>query len=132
MGAPTGSEDVSIDICPRDNARVRSPSLNPLMLIFAGFSKECFLIWSHMAGPGVQVCALACSGVRRGNSLFGEMHCGSISTIFHGSPCDSKTIFGEPSANVISIRHKFVLCDGSRQMNVGGVISGGKIEPERG
>src|ERR1700722_1882774 len=132
MGAPTGSEDVSIDTCPRDNTKVRSPALKPLMLTFAGFSKECFLIWAHMAGLGVHVCALACSGVRCGNSLFGDMHCESISPIFHGSPCDSMTIFGEPSAKVNSIRHRFALGEASRQMNVGGVISGGKIEPESG
>jgi hypothetical protein len=48
------------------------------------------------------------------------------------SPADWACIPAEPSLNTMSIRQRVVFSAVSRQMKVGEVISGGKIDPSRG
>src|ERR1035437_6914567 len=102
------------------------------MVTVAGAATECFLICSQERGSGIQECAVASSGVSWGNSLVGEMHRWSISPVLILPPGDSKCRGAEPSAKEISMRQRSADSAASCQRKVGGVISGGKMEPVRG
>ena len=132
MGAPTGSFDVVSVTRPWDTGVAWPLYLEPAINMVAGRSVECCLIVAHRGASGVQVCAAACSGVREGGWLVSEMQRGSISPIRIGSPWELTWIGSEPSAKVISIRHVLADASASRQRKVGGVISGGKMEPSSG
>jgi hypothetical protein len=61
-----------------------------------------------------------------------EMHRVSISPMCIRSPGAFNWIAAEPLENTTSICHAVAVGAASCQINVGGVISGGKIEPSSG
>src|ERR1035437_707130 len=129
MGAPAGSLDVRIPTRPLDTAPL---PLRPVMVTVAGAATDCFLMTAQTAASGIQVCAEACSGVSFGNSLFGETHRGSISPTRRRSPFDSTWMDGARPPKSMWMRQRDARPDESRNRNVGGVISGGKIDPSSG
>src|SRR5271155_3110531 len=104
----------------------------PVISMVAGCSTECCLIMAQVSASGIQVCAAACSGVSEGGLLFSETQRGSILLIWMGSPCEVAWIGFDPSAKAMAMRHAVAEGSASRQMKVGGMISGGKIEPSCG
>src|SRR5579872_3133360 len=132
MGAPAGSLDVSILTWPLETRCFRSSSRNPVMAMVAGDPTECVLIAFQVLASGVHVWAAACSGVSLGSSLFFETASGSISPMRIPSPDDFTWMPGAPSGKVMSTAHEITLAAASRQRKVGGVISGGKMEPDTG
>ena len=86
----------------------------------------------QVAASGIQVCAAACCGVSSGGLLVSATERGSISPMRRRSPFDSTRTWFEPSPKATSIRHRFAPAAGSRQRNVGAMISGGKIDPSSG
>src|SRR5208337_229928 len=129
MGAPTGSFEVESVTRPRETGLSGVLSLRPAIATVAWHSTECCLIVAHVAASGVQVCAAACSLVSDGGWLLSDTHRGSISPMRMGSPWELTWIGSDPSAKVISMRHVLAEASASRQRKVGGVISGGKMEP---
>ena len=93
---------------------------------------ECFLMTAQVSASGFQVCAAACWGVSFRQWLVAATHRGSISPIRIRSPAEFHVDGGEPSPNATSMRHRAALAAASRQRNVGGAISGGKMDPLRG
>src|SRR5438128_1754999 len=102
------------------------------MVIVTGDSTDRCLMADHVTPSGVHVCAAACSGVSFGSSFDGATASGSISPICSRSPGDFTRIDEDRPANVTSINQLLALASESRQRNVGGVISGGKIVPSSG
>ena len=104
----------------------------PVIASVAGAATDCFLIAAQTAASGVHVCAEACSGVSFGSSLVAETQRGSMAPTLRRSPLDSTWISGARPPKETSMRQVVARVDASRNRNVGGVISGGKIEPSDG
>src|SRR5579883_2530808 len=129
MGAPTGSAEVKILTLALDAAVLRS-SVNPVMEIVAGALTECCLISVQVCSSGFHVRIAACSDVNSESSPFATT-VGSSSPRCRCSPATGIRIALVLSANDTSTTQRFASL-ASRQRNVGGVISGGKIEPSSG
>jgi hypothetical protein len=117
---------------PRETAWRPPLSRNPVIVIAAGRSTECFLIAAQVAVSGTHVRAAACSGVSLGNSFVSEIERRSISPIRSLSPLHCASIPADPPANATSIRHSLASWEASRHRNVGAAKSGGKIDPSAG
>src|ERR1035437_6722278 len=103
-------------------------SRKPVIVTSAARSTERFLISAQAPASGIQVRAAACCGVSRGGSLVSETARGSISPIRICSQGQAARRT-PPSENFTSTCHAVASFVESRNRKVGGVISGGKIEP---
>src|SRR5277367_5006855 len=126
MGAPTGSFEVVSVTRPTETGLFGALSVTPVISTVAGCSMECCLMMAQVSASGIQVCAAACSSVSEGSLLFSETQRGSILPIWMGSPGEVAWIGFEPSAKVMATRQVLAEASASRQIKVGGMMSGGK------
>src|ERR1035441_9654505 len=128
MGAPTGSFDVENAMC--DGAETILPLRYPVIVNVAACPVEWTCMAAQVAGLGVQVQDVACCGVNFGNSLLGATHWGSIAPVCIRTPLERAWRGGALSAKDMPICQDVAAA--SLQMNVGGVMPGGKMEPFSG
>src|ERR1035441_9456376 len=131
MGAPTGSSDLEMVTAPPETGTLESLSENPANVMVAGALTERCLILAQASASGLQVLVTFCCGVNSSRSVIGPAS-GSSWPTCRGSPGTSMWIASAWSAKVTSTDQRFAFSPASRQRKVGGVISGGKIEPSSG
>src|SRR5579862_3744568 len=119
-------------IDPRDSGFPEALAVKPVTVMVAAWSTAWLRIDFHVSASGFHVCAAACSGVNFGSLLLAEMHRSSISPILSPSPFEDTRSTGEPSAKATVISQRWASFAESRHWNVGGIISGGKIDPFNG
>src|SRR5664279_3637072 len=132
MGAPTASLEVRMLTFPRETACSGASPRKPVMVSVAALEAEYRLIACHIAGSGVQECAAVNWGVSLGGSFVSATQSGSILPMRSRSPLEVAWIAAAPSPNETSICQEATPFAASRQRNVGGVISGGNIDPSSG
>ncbi len=114
----------------RDDEAGMLALLYPVMVSVAGDPVEADWIRSQVAASGVQVQEAACCGVSFGGSLVSLTQSGSIAPRCILSPPETICMAGAPAPKVMSIFQE--AATPSRQRKLGGVISGGKMEPSSG
>src|ERR1019366_7151484 len=132
MGAPTGSGEVRTVTFPWETTCAGASSRKPLIVTVARLATEGRLMACHIARSGVQECAAAIWSVSFGGALVSATQSGSIHPIRRRAPWELVWIAAVPSPNETSIRQRATPFAPSRHRKVGGVISGGKIDPSAG
>src|ERR1035438_4528693 len=100
------------------------------MVRVADWLLECIWMAAQAAGSGGQTQEAACLEVSSGSLLVLETHRGSMGAMDMRSPLERALTDGDLSAKEMTIFHE--VAAGSRQMKVGGVMPGGKMEPSSG
>src|ERR1035441_9854316 len=100
------------------------------MVTVAGCPVEWSCMADQVAGSGVQIQDAACCEVNFGSSLLSETHSGSIAPTCIRTPLDRMWRTGALFAKDMLIRQD--VATASLQMNVGGVMPGGKMEQSSG
>ena len=117
---------------PRETAWSGASARNPVMVTVAATATDCRLMACQVAGSGFQACAADSGGVSLGGSLVSATQSGSMGPTGRRSPLLVAWIVAGAPPKETSIRQRVTPFPASRQRRVGGVISGGKIDPSSG
>ena len=104
-------------------------SANPVIVIVAGDFTDNRLIFAQVSTSGFQVCVVACSGVSSAAGTRVGVALAHLHVLAGRFDADSDL---NGSAKETSTTQRFAVSLESRQRKVGGVISGGKMEPSAG